>query len=541
MRILSLPIVVTLLVCTLSGCSKKGQRSSTKGNSQAITVNLYADPQTLDPRKVRSLMDTNLVKLFMDGLTRISPQGEILLSVAESVELSSDKKRYTFTLRSSSWSNGDPVTAQDFSYAWKKSLSPNFPAPNAYLLYLIQNGEEVKRGKLPSSLLGVETPDARTLVVTLKHPAPYFLELLSHPSFFPINSRLDRTDDQWYLREESYVGNGPFTLQKWKPHYKLTAKKNESYWDHSSVSLSQIDLQIADESLGLQLFEKKQTQWVGPPFSLLPLDAIDTLRKKQLLTHSPYLGSTFIRINIDSPPFHLKEMRKAFAYAINREEIANYALEGEKSGATKLVPFSMELQTPSFQDCSIEEGQQLFQKGVNLLGYSLEAFPHITLLYPNKEVSHIIAHALQDQWCKHFGIPVQLEGVTPDIFFNRLSKTEYTLALSDWFADFNDPITFLEIFKAKDNGTNNTNWEHSNYTKLISEATQAVGKEKRIELLRESETLLIEEMPIIPLFYSLASSVKDDKIKNISLTAMGNLDFKWAYLEASPLTEGERL
>jgi len=220
--ILRLIFLLPLLALSFTGC-KKGANSSSRisgGSNQYITINITSEPQTLDPRKVRSLTDTNLVRMFMEGLTRVDKSGKSSLALAQNVAVSSDLKTYTFTLKNTQWSNGAPVTAQDFSYAWKKSLSPEFNAPNANILYVIKNAKEAKTGQLPLSLVGIETPDTKTLIVKLIHPTPYFLELLSHPIYFPVNSSVDRANSHWAENHSTFVGNGPFVLHDWKQPWK---------------------------------------------------------------------------------------------------------------------------------------------------------------------------------------------------------------------------------------------------------------------------------------------------------------------------------
>jgi len=241
---LRVTILLPIIALSLVGCKRGGSSSaqSSHGSQQDITINITSEPQTLDPRKVRALNDANVVRMFMDGLTRTDKEGITTLAVAKKVDVSSDQKTYTFTIRESHWSNGDPVTSHDFVYAWKKSLTPTFIAPNANLLYVIKNAKEANTGNLPLSLLGVEAPDEKTLVVSLNHPTPYFLDLIAHPIYFPVNAKVDRANSHWAEKETSYVGNGPFTLVEWKHHNTIVAQKNPRYWDHKAVNLCHVKM-----------------------------------------------------------------------------------------------------------------------------------------------------------------------------------------------------------------------------------------------------------------------------------------------------------
>ncbi|MBF5060145.1 peptide ABC transporter substrate-binding protein [Candidatus Neptunochlamydia vexilliferae] len=527
MRLLLIP----LLVFALTGC-KRGASPSSQDNRQQITINIKSEPQTLDPRKARALTDINLIRMFMDGLTRIDKMGNPSLALAKKVDVSADKKTYTFTLRDCKWSNGDKVTAQDFAYAWKKSLTPSFNAPNANMLYVIKNAKEAKLGNLPLSLVGIEVRDEKTLVVTLNHPTPYFLELTANPIYFPVNSHVDRANSHWAEKEITYVGNGPFLLQDWKHHNAIEAKKNNGYWDQRSVSLSGLKMVMMNEGSDFNIFDSNDLSWEGSPFSRIPVDALETLKSINKLHSTPVLATKWIRINIEKAPFESNKLRKALALAINRKSIVEHVTQGKQLPATGIVPSSMGLQqTPYFEDGDVETAQKLFNEALNEMGIPSRRFPQITLTFASSQRSRILAQAIQSQWREAFGIEVKLEPAEHKVFFDRISKKDYTLALSDWLADFNDPINFLEVFKTKHCGTNNTNWESLRYYELLEASLDYTDIEARKEFLRKSEAIIMDEMPVIPIFYFTMLYVQDDHLKDVVLTTMGNIDFKWAHVE----------
>jgi len=495
---------------------------------QNITINITNEPNTLDPRKARVLTDVNIIRMLMDGLTRIGADGVPVLAIAQDVSVSEDLTTYTFTLKNAKWTNGDPVTAQDFAYAWKTTLSPTFNAPNAHMLCVIKNAKQAKAGALPLSLVGIETPDAKTLVVQLDYPIPYFLELLSHPIYFPVNSSIDRVDPQWYKNHDTYVGNGPFVPCGWKHHQEIDVKKNEQYWDEKTVQIAGIKMIMVNENTGLALFESKQLHWEGSPFSTIPIDSLHGLKLNKQLKTVSVLATEWIRVNVDSPSCNSKKLRKAFALAIDRKEIVNHVTQlGDPS--TGIVPPSMKLQLePLFFDGDSAAAQCLFKEAVEELNMSCPCF---TLTYISSERNHRIAQVVQQQWNRVFNIHVDLEPLDGKVFFERMSKKDYTLALENWFADFNDPISFLEIFKSKTVGTNNTNWENPNYTQLLDRSLICQNIDERKALLTQSEQLLIEDMPVIPLFHSTMCYIQDDLLQNVVLTNLGNIDFKYAYLK----------
>ena len=523
---------ISLFTLLCAGCKKPTTSSFKTCPYHHITINIMDEPKTLDPRKVRALKDINLIRMFMDGLMRIDKNGQSSLAVAQNVSISDDLKTYIFTLRESKWSNGEPVTAQDFAYAWKKILSSEFNAPNAYMLYIIKNAKEAKNGTLPLSLVGIETPDPHTLIVTLNHPTPYFLELLSHPIYFPVHSYTDRTNSRWADNYQTYVGNGPFVIHDWQNHNVINAKKNEQYWDQKTVNISSIKMIMVSENTGFNMFESKELHWEGSPFSQIPTEAIHDLKEKARLKIAPILATEWIRVNVDRPPLQSPTFRKALAYAINRQSIVEHITQGGQLPATGIVPLSMGLQTePFFSDGDTTTAQQLFQEALEEMNLSKEQLPSITLAYINSDFNHLIAQAIQQQWRKAFNIQIALEAVESKTLFERMSKQDYFLSLGNWFADFNDPINFLEVFKSKTIGTNNTNWENPHYTQLLENSSYCQNIEERKILLQRSQQILIDEMPIIPIYHFTMSYVHDDLLKDVVFTSMGNIDFKYARLE----------
>lgn len=500
---------------------------------QSISINIHSEPQTLDPRKARSLNDINLIKMLMDGLTRKDNSDEdISLALAKQIEVSTDLKTYTIHLKEASWSNGDPVTAEDFLYSWKKSLSPNFNAPAANILYVIKNAQEVKEGKLPLSLLGIDILDSKTLVITLNNPTPYFKKLLAKPIFFPVHAKTDRTCPSWASNHSDYVTNGPFTLNEWKHCNEIQLKKNQSYWDQKAVTLSTIKLVMVNEETEMGMFEKNELHWAGSPLSTIPLDAIESLRNANSLYVLEALGTTWIRVNTQNPHFKSQKLRRAFGLAINREEIVNFVTGGGQIATTSIVPSSLGLTNkPYFTDANIEVANKLLCEALDEMGISQEDLSNITLTYAASDRTHTIAQSLQDQWFKAFNIQVTLEGLERKIYFDSISKQNYTLALGDWIADCEDPINFLAVFKDKNVETNNTHWENPRYTEILEKSNSCTEEETRLNLLSQSEKILIDEMCVIPLFHSSFLYVKNEKLHGVILTPSGDFDLKRAYLK----------
>ncbi len=525
-------MVLALFLCTL-GCSGKNPPEKGGGcparKKQTLHINIAAEPHTLDCRKVRSLGDVNLMGVFMEGLMRIGKDGVTSSALTDKFTVSKDMKTYLFHLKETRWSNGDPLTAHDFVYAWKKVLSPNFLADNAFLLYPIRNASLVKQGLLPMSMLGVKALDDYTLSVELEQATPYFLELLGLPTFFPVNQGVDKQEPEWHRNAETFVCNGPFAIEKWTHNDQITCVKNAHYWDAQAVKLETIEMVMVDAETGLKMFTTGDLDWEGSPFSTIPMDAIASLQEKSMIEKDPLLGTYWIRVNTALFPFHTEELRKGLALAINRQEIVTHLTAGIP--ATGIVPISMGLQeNPYFTDGSGEEASAFFEAALKKEKLTLEKLPEITLSYSADVRNHRIAQVIQDQWEKTLGIQVKLEPLESKIYFDRLSKGDFQLACGSWIADFRDPINFLEIFKSKNIGTNNTNWESLDYQKALEESYTAMNPRERKEMLKKSEEILIAEMPVIPIFHYTMLHVKQSRLKDVVLTDSGHIDFKWASL-----------
>ena len=525
-------LIYTIILAAFGfGCQSPSKKNQFEQPSQVIRISIGDEPQSLDPRKARDLNCVTILRMLFEGLTRVNTQEKAELALADSVEISIDLKTYTFHLRSSVWSNGDPLTASDFVYAWKKTLSPNFPSDTAFQLYVIKNAKAAKEGKVSIDAIGISAIDEHTLKVELENPTPYFLELAAFPTFFPVNRVLDEKNPSWAQNSSTFVGNGPFQLTEWKHNDRMAVKKNVSYWDAGKVKLDSLVMHMVKGDTELKMFQKKELDWAGSPLTTLPVDSLESLKATDLLKSKELLGTYFIRTNVERPPFNHPSMRKAFALAINRQAIIDHVTQGNQIPATGLVPISLGLQKePYFKDGNVEEAKRLFNEGMAALNLSRDHFPEVSLLYAASGRNHLIAQAVQQQWFETFGIRVKLESMEGKVYFDRISKQDYHMATGSWIADFEDPINFLEVFKFKTSGSNNTLWENAQYAALLTRSSQVVYPEERRELLAASEKILVDEMPLIPIFYYTMLYVYQPMVKDVVLSSMGVMDFKWASL-----------
>ena len=512
MKKTSLFLQVFLFIGILFSSCQKKEKEKIK---QSVRLNLTGEPQSLDPRYARDLNSINLMKMLFEGLMRICPTGKAELALAENVIIAEDGKTYTFFLRKSVWSNGQEVSAHDFVYAWKSSLSPTSVSPLASQLFDIKNAKKIKQGILSEEELGVFARSFNILEIQLEKPVPYFLDLLALPIFFPINKDIDRQKEKWAENEDFYVSNGPFQLKKWKHQDSLELKKNQKYWDQKVVQLEKLFFIMLPTETEMHMFEMKELDWVGSPFSCLPIDVVQNRKKEIEIV--PYFGTSFFRINLapkDKKKKITLSMRKALFATVNRESIAESVLMGGEKAAYTLVPKKKEKTQKEEKICLVEKEKKQV----------------LTVTYMKTETNYIVMQALQRQWEKYLPIKIQLEVVEGKVFYQRLQQGEYQLALGSWIADIQDPINFLEIFQYRKNLNNNTSWENEKYIEFLHQASICMEKEKRQMLLKQAESILLEKLPIIPLFHLTIKYIKNEKIKDVYLSALGHIDFKWAYI-----------
>jgi oligopeptide transport system substrate-binding protein len=504
-------LILSLFILHLTSCQKKSKEK------QSLSINIAEDLETLDPRKVRSLNSINIMKMIFEGLVRISKDGTPSLALAKKIKISKDKKTYTFTLRKSFWSNGEKLTAHDFENSWKKTLSPSFPSAMSYQLFVIKGAREAKNKKIPIDQISIKTVGPYTIIIELEKPIPYFLELLSMPIFFPVPKNIDKN---------SYVGNGPFKIKNWKHQNKITLIKNDKYWDFASVKLQKISLLMIPEETEYKMFEIGELDWCGSPFSTLNLDSLKTLSSFKNFYKKPFLGTFFLRVNTKFFEEKLKsqekakELRKTFSHAINRKDLVKHVLHGSQIEAFSLLPTIMKEKTSKIK----KEPFFSFEK------LNWQEKP-IELIYQASNRNYLVVQAIQRNLEDLLKIKVNLHSLESKVFFDRLYSGKYEMAMSSWVADFNDPVNFLEVFKFKNNGTNNTFWENPKYIDLLNEIDICTIKEKRNILIDNAEKILMQDMPIIPLYHLNMCFLKNEKIKNEIISPLGHIDFKYAYIE----------
>lgn len=506
------------LILLAAACSSRSTHVA-----KCLRISFNTSPTTFDPRKSGDFVSSTLIGLIYEGLTRCLPDGSAELALAYRVDLSENKKIYTFHLRKAFWSDGEPITAFDFEKSWKKIIDPSFPSICSYLLYPIKNGEKCAKGDLLLSEAGIKALDEATLQVELERPAPYFFSLTAFPLFLPIPSHIEEKDPDWE-QKKNLVCSGPFTIEKFVPNSEISLKKNSKFWNPGLSGFDTIHISIvADENTALEMFEHGDLDWLGGPFSPLPPDALETIALRHSIHSIPSAASTFCTFNTEVFPFFNEKLRKAFSYAIDREQIAQQITNAGLPASRCLPPtlFTNRNQNHFFTD--LELARSYFEKALDELHISPAELSNLTLYYKPQQLDGRLAQALQRQWKEVLGVSIQLQQLDFKTHLQRLQKRNYQISLASWIAQFNDPVNLLERFKDKKNLKNYPGWEDPRFASLLEEASLCLNQDERMTLLESAESLFAEQTPVAPLFHWNSPCIKSARIQEIATSPGGGV------------------
>ncbi|MGE3535489.1 MAG: peptide ABC transporter substrate-binding protein [Parachlamydiales bacterium] len=524
----SLPLLLVMSAC------QNSSSSSHRPTKQELRLNIHSEPPTLDLRKATDTTSIAIIKMCFEGLVRLDENNTPVPGVAERFENSDDFKTFMFYLRDAKWSDGKPITAYDFEATWKTMLSPAFPCEFANDLFILKNGQAAKLNRCPVDAVGVKAVDEKTLIVELDHSVPYFLQLAATHAFFAVPNHVAVAHSDWADNSgEKFVCNGPFKMKEWRHYNFIEVQKNAQYWDQDSVRLEKISLAlIEDENTELTMFENGELDWAGSPMSTLPIDALATLKKTGNVTTYPMSGVYYYIFNTKEFPFNNVHIRRAFALSINRKAIIDNITQSDQVPAMAMIPPTMWKEDRGyFQDHDLKEARKEFDLGLKELNITLSQFPPITLSFNSASAHHKIAQAIQEQWHRTFGVKVRLENKEWKVFLDEMRHHKFQVARMGGIANFRDPLSFLELYKYLSSSNNHSQWTNPRFTQLLEKAELTVDQQERTALLLEAEKILIEEMPIAPIYFYTGSYMKKPYVKNVHLSDLADVDFKTAYVE----------
>ncbi len=506
--------------------------------TRVLNLNLGSEPPSLHPGLASDTTSGSVLRQIFEGLATLDSNSNIILGSAESYTISDDGLVYTFRIRdNASWSNGDTLRAQDFEYAWKWVLTPQNNANYSYQLYPIKNAQAFFEGNATEDELGIRSIDDKTLEITLEAPISYFMELLSFYTYFPINANVTSANPSWAADSgPNYVSNGPFQLVSWSHNNKIELEKNENYWNADQVNLNQISmLMVNDENTNLQMFRTNEIDWAGSPLNpTLPSEAIPSLKESnELITHT-IAGTYWVIFNTEKPPFDNENLRKALAYSMNRNTIIENILQAGQIPAMANVPPTIfpENTQGYFSDNNLDEAKRYLALALEELGLeSVDQLPTIEYAFNTNESHRKIAQALQDIWRSQLGLNVTLENFEWKVYIDRVRSGDHVIGRMGWIGDFNDAINFLELYEDKEGGNNFAKWENQEFQDLLESSRTEVDADRRKEILKQAEMIMMEEMPVAPLYFYTYSWIKSPDLQGVIVGPLGQFILREAYFQ----------
>ena len=532
----TISFLMLMLFISLTGCGS-GESNVSLGNKTGILHwGNGTEPASLDPHIATGVPEHHIMSSVMEGLVLKDRRSlEPRPGVAESWTISDDGRIYTFKLRDDArWSNGDPHIANDYVWSWWRALQPALGNQYAYMLFPIKNAKRYyDRETEDFGDVGVKALDQRTLQVTLTNPTPYFLQLLDHYSLFPVHQatiekfgNADQRGTRWSY-EGNLVSNGPFKLDEWKINRHITVTRNLHYWDNDNVALNGIVFKPVENTVTEErMFRAGQLHVT----SSVPADKISTYRKSNSteLKIAPYLGTYFYRLNIKTPQLQDRRVRRALGMAIDREKLVeNITKGGQIPAYTMTPPGTMGYYPKSTLAFDPEGAKNLLSEA----GYpNGEGFPAIEILYNTNEGHRKIAVALQEMWKEYLNIDIKLLNQEWKVYLATESAGDYQISRGGWIGDYVDPNNFLDMFLCG-GGNNRTGWCNEEYDRLILEvAPSQSSHEERLAVFQQAETMLLDDMPIIPVYTYTSVKLVDSSVENLDGNIMNQAMYKDIYL-----------
>lgn len=573
-RVLSLLLVLAMVFSISVGCAKQEPAPAEEkpaeetpaaetpaGEEDYLVWNIAVDPQTWDPTLNSASDGGHIIQNMFEGLTKETAEG-IEPAAAESWDITNDGKTYTFHLRDGlKWSDGQPVTAKDFEYAWKRACDPAVASDYSFLVttYLV-GGSEYFNGTGSIDDIGVKAVDDKTLEVNLKFPVAYFLSLTSFYTYMPVRQDIvEANGEGWEKNPETCISNGAFKLTEYQTGSHLTMAKNENYWDAANVKLAGIKgLMIVEGTTALNGYENGEIQVLDS----ITIEQIPRLQKEDPnFVIYPHIGTYYVNFNVDNEVFKDVRIRKAFSLAIDRKQFVEQVTKGGQTPATGFIPSGMIYSDGTDIRPLDENGMPAAEYGIDPTKANVEeakallaeagypdgkGLPKITFLYNTNENNKKIAEALQGMWKQNLGVDVELLNQDWAVFQETRRAGEYMMARGGWLGDYGDPMTMLDLFTVA-SGNNDPQWrymeepngaphdktlnpEQKEFEDAIAKSLVTSGKD-RDAALKAAEDSLMNNMVVAPIYYYTFTTIVDSaKVEGVELTLTNKWDFTHAEL-----------
>ncbi|AZJ24606.1 peptide ABC transporter substrate-binding protein (plasmid) [Bacillus wiedmannii bv. thuringiensis] len=525
-----------LTACSSGEIETKNNAKATGKNETKKYIHLpyIAEIPTMDVTKATDGESMNVMKNVFEGLYALGQGNKPIPAVAESYEVSEDKKTYIFHLRDSQWSNGTPVTAEDFVFSWKRAVNPDTAAEYAFLFFDIKNAKKINSKELPVDQLGVKAIDDKTLEVQLEQPVPYFIDLTTFATFLPINEKyFESKGKQYGLEADQLVYNGAFTLDNWKHEQGFQLKKNPNYWDAKTVKLDEVNFDIVkDKSTEINLYEAGQLDRVG-----LTGDFVDKYRKNPDFKERSEVTVQFLRMNQKNEVLKNKNARLAISQAMNKKAFVDKVLNNGSLPADGFIPadFAKGSDGKDFRKENgilvkddVNAAKENWKKAKQEIGKEQAT---LELLTSDNVLAKKNAEYLKGELEKNLeGLTINVKPQPRKQQIQLLLNSDYDLGVDVWGPDIPDPITFLDLFTT-DSSYNFDKYSNKAYDELIHQVkTNLAGDEKaRWEAMKQAEKILLEDGAVAPFYQPGRSYLQRSSVKGIVTNDFGGeFNYKWA-------------
>ncbi len=535
-RVLAAVLALAMLAGVLVGCGSSPAQTSSKEN---VNVVVGSEPDTLDPGLNNSVDGATYIQHLFDGLTKQDKDGKTVPAVAEKWDVSADGLKYTFHLRNTQWSDGKPVKASDFEYAWKRALDPKIASEYAYQLYYLKNGYEYNQGKATADQVAVKAVDDKTLEVELAAPTAYFEDLLWTPTYMPVRKDIvDAAPTDWFTKIETLVGNGPYKMKSWEHSSEIVMEKNDKYWDAKNTGfIKTITWKLMDdEAAALSAYEAGDLDIVD---SLVPQAEIQNLVKDGTAKIRDMLGTYYIYLNNSKAPFDNPKVRQALSLAIDRQYIVDKVARGGQLPATGLVPYKV----PDADDKADfrTKGGELLPKTADVAkakqllaeaGYpDGKGFPDVEMYYNTQSGHKAIMEAVTEMWKTNLGITsFKTPNMEWKVLQDKVNNGDYWIARMGWIGDYIDPMTFFDMFLS-DSSQNQIKYNSPEFDKLVREAKDSNDQKLRMENMHKAEQIFVNDGGCIPIYFYVSVMLENPDVQNYYIDLSGFVHMQYAYFK----------
>ena len=503
-----------------------------------IVYNLAIEPRTIDPVLNNAVDGSNVIFNLFEGLVRIGFDDAPEAGCAEKWEVSEDGMSWTFHLRKGlKWSDGKPMTAEEFRYGFLRAITPENASPYAHLGFFIKNGEAFFNGKAKAEEVGLVAVDDVTFRIDLEYQTPLMLDYLSYHIFYPARADVIEADPRgWTSKPETALGNGPFMLADWQHNSEMTLVKNPHYWDADNVKIDKVRMvMITDSNTALAAFKGRKVDLIDN----IPPQMTPQLIKSGEAKVAPTLGTSFSVFNVTRAPFDNPLVRRAFTLAVDRTVMAEKVAMGGQKPAVAFIPYGIP-GVETEKDFRAEGGDFLpdradVEQAKKLLaeaGYpDGKGFPKVVYKYNLNPINKAIAEALQAMWKQNLGVEVELSNEEWKVFINTRMKHDFDIARHAYLVDFFDAGSLLELWQT---GVpeNVAGYANEEYDALIKDSLKQMDRAKRIEDMHKAEQILMQDLPVLPLYFYSTPYMQSARVKGIYMSPR-----KWVFFRGAEVVE----